>query len=886
MKKAIFGALLSLLAALQTVSAGINNDDNRVFYTYGRNNDIQPVFVNNVDSIIFTRTDAEGFEHEDIVAQLICMPDTVIRIDIADVDSVSFVTPKTVYNKQAIVIDETPLWNYVRWADYSHISLRTDIARADVPHAGDRLVTVRTEGHFPSGFSAEVTDVTFSTDSILLTCKHIDPVLVLDRYYGVGAAGPNNHADAQKAPSRAPISNLPYFELTFGPDKYIDFDFTAKQTLSKYQDKYAAAGIEGNANGSLHYADHYTVKVAQVIEYGFSFSDVYVERLQFYNLNLSLAGSIFIEEYFDEDSPYKVKTEMPIPNAPFFLFYLEGSPTFGIRGDIGMDAEFRKEVLSLTHFSYSSNENLKTICTSDETVKSNYLDAKFMGDIEVKAGVKVEFGVKNAGYVDTKNFECGVKAYAGLEGGLKAEASMLFPASYTDHPISTEYYSDAVDESFIDLKFYLEGKLGVKGVMKFKDKDTGQEIGGEIGVERKAGFEHEFARWDAYPRFNMPVINAPKAGISPGRFSSLISGSLPIPVKVGYKVFDEGNNELISGYSDYTYRTPDDFNRYEVDIPDVSQLINRQCTVYPMFKFVDWEIIATPSAPVHLKVVPHTGNASGVTARKATLNGSIEGGEMLVSPNFAGIKISQSPQITSDARGGRTAIDCDGNISVTFSGLEKDTKYYYAAFVAANGKITWGETKSFTTPNVDYVDLGLSVYWASSNVGGKAETDNGLYFAWGETAAKGSYDWSNYFDSPYDAGGTWAGCNNITSDICGNSDYDAASKIMGQSWRMPTDKEMKELIDNCDWEWTTIDNVAGFKVKSRVNSNYIFLPASGNADGSEILNKGSYGAYWTGTVRPSGDHSTANNLYFVPSMKSTQWGNRYLGRTIRAVWPK
>ncbi|MCX4289780.1 MAG: hypothetical protein OSJ46_09815 [Duncaniella sp.] len=179
----------------------------------------------------------------------------------------------------------------------------------------------------------------------------------------------------------------------------------------------------------------------------------------------------------------------------------------------------------------------------------------------------------------------------------------------------------------------------------------------------------------------------------------------------------------------------------------------------------------------------------------------------------------------------------------------------------------------------------MSVNWASCNVGGKVESDTGIYFAWGETSGKGSYSWDNYFDSPYDGDGTWAGCRQVTDDISGGS-RDAAAAVMGGSWRLPSQDEMKELLDKCDWEWTSIKGVSGFKVKSRINGNSIFLPAAGNFDGTSVSNQGSYGAYWTGTVRPSSDHSTAGNLYFVKSVKSTQWGNRYLGRVIRAVCPR
>ena len=44
-----------------------------------------------------------------------------------------------------------------------------------------------------------------------------------------------------------------------------------------------------------------------------------------------------------------------------------------------------------------------------------------------------------------------------------------------------------------------------------------------------------------------------------------------------------------------------------------------------------------------------------------------------------------------------------------------------------------------------YVDRGLSVKWATQNVGASSPSDYGGYYAWGETETKSSYDLSNYF---------------------------------------------------------------------------------------------------------------------------------------------
>jgi len=124
-----------------------------------------------------------------------------------------------------------------------------------------------------------------------------------------------------------------------------------------------------------------------------------------------------------------------------------------------------------------------------------------------------------------------------------------------------------------------------------------------------------------------------------------------------------------------------------------------------------------------------------------------------------------------------------------------------------------------TEEGYDYVDLGLSVNWATCNVGAALPTDYGDYFAWGEIAPKAEYTEENYLvDS-----------ENL-SDIAGDARYDAAQANWGGAWRLPTKEEIDELIESCTSEWTTIDGVNGMLLTSKINDQTIFFPAAGYAE--------------------------------------------------------
>ena len=139
------------------------------------------------------------------------------------------------------------------------------------------------------------------------------------------------------------------------------------------------------------------------------------------------------------------------------------------------------------------------------------------------------------------------------------------------------------------------------------------------------------------------------------------------------------------------------------------------------------------------------------------------------------------------------------------------------------------------------VDLGLSVKWASWNVGASSPEEYGGYYAWGELNEKSDYQWDTY--QYYDKENFE--CKFIGNNISGTQ-YDVARVKWGGSWRMPTLAECQELIDKCTWTWIIYKGVEGNKVTGP-NGNSIFLPAAGSRAGTGASDQGLFGVYQSGT---------------------------------------
>ncbi len=234
----------------------------------------------------------------------------------------------------------------------------------------------------------------------------------------------------------------------------------------------------------------------------------------------------------------------------------------------------------------------------------------------------------------------------------------------------------------------------------------------------------------------------------------------------------------------------------------------------------------------------------------------------------------------------------------TLGGEVVSTENPYTVTVTANSEFVANfeaeENQSGELHNGhEYVDLGLpsGLKWATCNVGATTPEGYGDYFAWGETEPKATYDWSTY---KYCNGTDDSMTKYCTDSEYGIVDYkttlelsdDAAHVNWGGSWRMPTKAEQDELMDtdNCTWEWTTQNEVNGYKVTSKINGNSIFLPAAGYyRSSSDLYYVGSDGFYWSCSLSTDGNFY-ANVLNFYSGNVYLNVGYRCSGRSVRAVF--
>ena len=177
------------------------------------------------------------------------------------------------------------------------------------------------------------------------------------------------------------------------------------------------------------------------------------------------------------------------------------------------------------------------------------------------------------------------------------------------------------------------------------------------------------------------------------------------------------------------------------------------------------------------------------------------------------------------------------------------------------------------------VDLGLSVQWCDRNVGASSVEGIGGYFAWGETEPKESFSWETYA-----YGSSETNVTDIGANISGTQ-YDAATKMLGDGWRMPTRAEIIELIYKCTWEKTSLNGVNGLRATAANGQSIFFAQQGGRISYGEKPSDATYFYGWVPN-RCTNKMAYAQEYYFGDSGRpiiGTYGAERKCGMQVRAV---
>ena len=195
-------------------------------------------------------------------------------------------------------------------------------------------------------------------------------------------------------------------------------------------------------------------------------------------------------------------------------------------------------------------------------------------------------------------------------------------------------------------------------------------------------------------------------------------------------------------------------------------------------------------------------------------------------------------------------------------------------------------------PQYEAVDLGLSVKWASCNIGASVPEEVGGYYAWGEIETKEDYSWATYkwcsdgsdrnltkYNTKAEYGYPTDGKTQL------DPEDDVATVLRGPKWRIPTKEELEELRTQCNWQRASLNGVEGHRVTSKVDeTKSIFIPYSGFYDGTSLQNS-VYSYYRCSSLNPDDSRRAFQlyNTYYSNAPSVDNGANRQHGVPVRPV---
>lgn len=837
--KKLFTTFFLAIMALNGMAQMVGQE----MYVFRNDGQVNGFLPEEVLSIEFSNTDAKGMKYSEMVTQVITTSDSVYMIPLAEIDSISFITPKTEYHEGVINLG-TELLPYVVSCSYDPLSitLSSSTPSALMPKVGDLLATDVMNEKLPAGFLGKVTAI----DGYTFFCKRTGLQDAFKNYrHVVSAYGYQDESDVSS--SRRGIEafgdnlfNLGTFNLPF-----------SLETKEKVKSNPNCA-LTGGTSLNLSISPTVHVKSTLIVN---NIEGLYISSFIKATINLTEQLSIYGNIEWSKDFLDK---EFKFPVAPYTIFFFKPGIVVNTKAEITTSATWQQTFVVAATYDYSSKKR--------NTIKPDWGGKLESSSSEIEGCIDGCFGVGafleiGLAFIDSKIDNVCIRGELGakLEGH-----AMLYNSDVDIAGNNTQVY-DKFKNSNIELNAYTSTAL------KAEFLDTW-----EASFELPWNKTWNLNKWDYVPTITNTKLTQLNNPTSSADGYTLMTGNCLFPVKVGMSLFHQDGVKVESFQPEITFKS----GQKELKHTFTGLVGKNGYKLYPTVRLFGVEMLASPSASLNIKEPKaETMFAEEVDETSALIKAQFQDVKGIVDSWGIEFWEGDNEEVKHIINFSK-----EGVVSEKLEKLTPHKTYYYQAFTKTGEEITRSEQiMSFFTMgslcadenHPHLIDLGLpsGTKWACCNIGASQPHDWGDYIAWGETSDKGVNTWENYhFYDP-----TIYDLIYIGDDIAG-SPYDVANVQWSGQWHMPTAEQLQELCSNCTQEFIPYQGRNGLLFTGQ-NGNKIFLPASGRRYEEKVDGLNAYGNYWGSTctslheavVLVFGAYGSLTNYY------------RDNGRSVRAV---
>ena len=572
----ILAAVLCMLN-IQPTSAQQTQD---ALYIYRNDGGFNAFFYADIDRIEYSKIDTLGVEQPDYVVQEVYALDSLFRIPISAIDSVSFVTPETAYKADVAHTTESDMWKYVIDSDStSWILLRSDIPSGIIPKVGDKLVTLNQTVLLPAGFTGRVVEVSTVSQGILVTCDGVELTEIFDRYLAkIDAVIEDNGSGARivKRNSEQPETvslRIPTLARTFHITKSLDLipNFT----------------IDGNAYVGFAVTPRLDMRL--FLDVGLStgvnmdivFRGEMDSQLQF-GINGSVTGTF--------DLPI-IKEPIIIPEFPIVKLNIEGGIFAQMQGSLNFGGIYTTtdRLYSLIQFNSLAEGNRQFIAKI-ENVKDTLEWSDVTGKVTANLGVYAKLSIMD---IAEKIFDDGFRYEFGYRNELEAQLKLSDFQFVPIYGLPAELVLQAMKENQekartlydlmnrnVSVNFCDFANLQI--YTKYLKKTTTKKDEITFNVMPQGGL---------VPSIEKPIYRLASAATDSVYLSAKLDRKILLPVKVGFDIYND-RNELVKE----VIRDRDYSGKAETLKMGVAGLeAGKKYMAYPRVDFLGYTMYAEPT---------------------------------------------------------------------------------------------------------------------------------------------------------------------------------------------------------------------------------------------------------------------------------------------------
>ena len=541
-------------------------------FVYQNNGKINAFLRSDIDSITHSCIDLDSLLHDEFVVQEVYTRDSVYRIPLEAIDSVSWYTPPTVYQPEVINISDD-LMPYVLNCDSMTITLAKNTPVSIIPQIGDKLVTLELNDLFPSGFMGEVIASEKTNDTHVLQCKRTSLASIFKSYCSVssvyGFQG-SDEARMFRAPGDLEDATDPADSIRGGRDfNLATYTISRSHEISRVLTPNDNLALSGGTELSVSITPQFHITTLLMVN----------ERDGTY-FNACVIGDFTIQEkasLYGGISYSRDFAEVTLPRiriAPLINFFITPGLFFDASATASFSAVLSQRFTTATAFDFSTRGTSVIKPTCGGRLASAGMDVEGCVSGRVALGGFLEFGLE---IIDDDISKLSYRGELGVE--------LVGNAVLTNSDVHSAENGTAMYERLKNSSVELNGFL----------HSSVQANVGRWGVRHSLPFDHSLniRSWDLVPSFSNVSL---KQCLSPQTSADAymeISGNCLFPVSIGMSVRNSSGQEVAERYAATTYTNRR--SRFAYTFTDLASPIN-DYTLYPKVTLLGIEMLASPSS--------------------------------------------------------------------------------------------------------------------------------------------------------------------------------------------------------------------------------------------------------------------------------------------------